>query len=618
MMNFAVLLEAALEERGNAVLVIARPADGEDALILSANRPLAQLMGQSTAGLAGSPLRVLREVAASAADWTALVGALSRLTPLHLDMKLRADRPELWLGIGLTFVTDPSDGSSYGILVGRDITESRRRGLQESEMQRLLAAVFMRIAAPVAIVRANGTLLMANPAFQQLLHYEAEAIVGMNIGDLTAPESRQAHASRSQQTAEEGRYEMPTQYLTQKGERVPATVTSMPLRDWRGQNLRVLTVMPRPAARPPAAAIPAGDRRMASVGQVQAISLAAFKASFGAAWEQIAGKALTLAEEVLNQRLSAADVFRRRDDDGFLIWFDSPDERLNRTVLVAAAREVRLRFLTEFGDAAAGHVSAVVVGGEPYTPGVTPEASAALIERLRNARLRAAAETRAMLLAVREKPVADTRQVTDAEGRVRPISLVDFTPELCRHLGMHAAPPAPGAEPDVDVDLLRLQLAMAELGRRRGEGRVLVPIAWPALAGAERRRSIDALLAAAAAQTRSRLMLAVSGAPPLPSGKRWMEVTGVLRRELADIGLLVTLAEGDNAAGLESVVANWPLSLLVLDGSDPASLSPEGYFGVISTARRRDVAVLVRCSAASDMRDWRELGATLFAVPTQA
>jgi hypothetical protein len=39
----------------------------------------------------------------------------------------------------------------------------------------------------------------------------------------------------------------------------------------------------------------------------------------------------------------------------------------------------------------------------------------------------------------------------------------------------------------------------------------------------------------------------------------------------------------------------------------------EEYRSLFAAARRREIAVLVRTTARNDIRDWRQLGATMFA-----
>jgi CheY-like chemotaxis protein len=86
-----------------------------------------------------------------------------------------------------------------------------------------------------------------------------------------------------------------------------------------------------------------------SDGQVQVVSLAAFKAALGDKWERLATRAMMMAERILKRRLMSADVISRNGEYSFAIWFNSTNESQNETILAGAVREIRLRFLTQFG-----------------------------------------------------------------------------------------------------------------------------------------------------------------------------------------------------------------------------------------------------------------------------
>lgn len=600
-MNYSVLLEEALEERGNAVLVIARPADGEDAIIQTTNGCFAHMVGRQAHLLTGLRLGALQSVVEHPADWTALMTATRTLAPLQLDIRLRVCDRESWLGFGLTFKTDAR--ASYGILIGRDITQARRRSMKETESQRLLAAVFMRTSAPVLIVRANGMILMANSAFQHLVGYTQQEIATLNVDALTpADHDAEIKAARARQLRDGGTYEIAFDTLTKTGVRVPVLLTSVLLRDV--QDLRVVTVLPITAR--PQRGLSVESLPARSIGQVQAISLAAFKTAFGDAWERLAPRAMMLAEQIIKRRLAGADVFNRSDDHGFIIWFDSLNEDRNATVLARAAREIRLRFLTEFGEAAAAslgsHVTAAVVTttGDAGSPDAMPPA---LIESLHGKRHEAACRTQLLLQDLRGAG-ADVQAVTDRTGKARPLVVVDFAPALRRRLD---DPAASFGEPESsEIDLLRADLAVMELGRCAGA--VLLPIAWTTLCQAGPRRLLDQRLERCGPTLAARLMLAVSGVPA-SAAKRWAELAGSLR-QLGDIGLVVTL-EDDDDTDQQTVVGGWPLRLLVID----AGASPDRYYGVTAAARHRGVPVLVRLAAADHTRDWHELGATMFCGP---
>jgi CheY-like chemotaxis protein len=87
-----------------------------------------------------------------------------------------------------------------------------------------------------------------------------------------------------------------------------------------------------------------------SDGQVQAISLGAFKAALGPEWPRVALRAMIKAEHIIKRRLAAGDVLTRSGDHSFIVWFNTADAKQNEAVLAAAVREIRIRFLTDYGE----------------------------------------------------------------------------------------------------------------------------------------------------------------------------------------------------------------------------------------------------------------------------
>ena len=357
--------------------------------------------------------------------------------------------------------------------------------------------------------------------------------------------------------------------------------------------------------------------RSTSVGQLQAISLAALKIAYGATWNTIASRAMLLAEQIIRRRVQGEDVVSRTEDHGFLIWFASADEDENALVLARTSREIRVRFLTEFGEAAAAHVGAVLVqveGGNGVNPatGKLELTSAALLEQLAGKQKQDAADARILLAQLRDHPEADCQSVIDRDRIIKSMVVVDFPPAVRRRILELAAPLAKLSSEDPGLELLRLFLATSALAKRRDSANILVPLTWSVLTEPSLRRALDERIAAIEPGLRRRLILAVSQVPSLPSDKRWSEAVAPLRRQLGEVGLMVTLADTGIPPVEESMVRDWPLGLLVIDAKEPASMAPTGYTGLIKEARHRDMAVLVQPAAPGDVREWRELGATMF------
>ncbi len=480
-MDLSILLEEALAERGNAVMLIAHPADGEDAVINAGNAPVAHILGWPVDQLAGRHLRDLRPLVERPEDWTTLMGAVRSRSNLMLDLRLRVRGREVWLGFNLTFKLDAADGGQCGILIGRDITATRERNLRETESQHLLASVFLRIGAAVAIVDGASTILMANPACQQLLGYTAGEMIGKHVEDLIAPESAEAtRAARTRQLSGAGDYVLRMAALAKGGARVPVTLHSTLLRDARDRQLRVATLIPEAEPQDPAPA-----KMPAPMGQVREVSLAALKAAYGNEWRLVADRAMLRAEQILKRNLSGADVVRRRNDHSFLVWLDASNEARNSEAMGAVTREIRKCLLDDADDVAPDLANISSIGAEaiPDVPLRLPEVSLAGMDLDFEDGERPPPERDpdALMQYLRAGAVATVESVTGRDGVERPIVLVDFEPRVRRCL-YHMAPSLL-REPDFGTgfDLMRLDLAVKALTEQHGTTKVLVPISWPAL-----------------------------------------------------------------------------------------------------------------------------------------
>jgi len=105
-----------------------------------------------------------------------------------------------------------------------------------------------------------------------------------------------------------------------------------------------------------------------SDGQVLAVSIAAFKAALGPEWPRVAHRAMAKAEHIVKRRLAAGDILSRSGDHGFVIWFGSTDRQHNESVLTAIARDVRIRFLTDYGEEAALDICTSSSAIRPFLP----------------------------------------------------------------------------------------------------------------------------------------------------------------------------------------------------------------------------------------------------------
>jgi CheY-like chemotaxis protein len=105
-----------------------------------------------------------------------------------------------------------------------------------------------------------------------------------------------------------------------------------------------------------------------SDGQVLAVSIAAFKAALGPEWPRVAHRAMAKAEHIVKRHLVAGDILSRSGDHGFVVWFKGTDGQHNEQVLTAIAREVRIRFLTDYGEEAASDICTSSSAIRPFLP----------------------------------------------------------------------------------------------------------------------------------------------------------------------------------------------------------------------------------------------------------
>lgn len=393
----------------------------------------------------------------------------------------------------------------------------------------------------------------------------------------------------------------------------------------QGNRPELLETLRSPAldnsAKPPAPAAPAwtGTEGLPphSVGQIQAISLAALRVAYADDWEHISCRAMLVAERIIKRVISPGDVFSRAGDEGFALWFASDNVKVNSVRLAKATREIRLAFLHEFGEAAARHTGAVLVSCDRHEAlGQTPvellASSLNIATRLHDRRASDAQDVQALFIALRAVKVLAARAVTDRNGKPTDMVLIDFGPELLAEIFELAVPLENNGDACNDLDLLRLNLAVQALHDRQDEHRVLVEVSWSMLSQPVRRFLFDERLATIDPGSRRRLMLAISGIPPLPHDRRWTQTIEPLRRILGGVGPLAMLTPDEPPSHAKAMVQDWKVDLLMIDGSSPGSAEPAAWYEIIAMARQRRIPVLVRTVSSLGAPDWQELGATGF------
>lgn len=378
MRHWSSIVEAGLNEAGTIVAIIDQPAQCHDAVIAYANQPFGLLMRQSVKDLSGSNLTVLLDRIVHADCREQLLQSLRTAAPAQFDLLLSANGVESWLGMRLSFLAPDETGALSAIMIGRDITQARKNARQDDKMRQLLAQIFMRINAPVAILGRTGSMVMCNTAFRQLTGYSNDEVKNLRVEDLTPPDFVEAMAAaREAQFADGKRFELEFETLVKGGQRAAVRLTS-DLLSTADDAYRVVTLIQRASTDrvDPAVqkelhdALAARDR-----GELRVLSLEALRVSFGEAWERLALRAMMRAEQLIRKRLKREDVLSRADDSNFLIWFSTDDRNVSKATLEIIVRDIRLAFLSEFGEELARNISSTLVPGlSPAEPEATAPA----------------------------------------------------------------------------------------------------------------------------------------------------------------------------------------------------------------------------------------------------
>lgn len=327
----------------------------------------------------------------------------------------------------------------------------------------------------------------------------------------------------------------------------------------------------------------------------------------------MAARAMSLAEEVIKYHVGERDVFRPNNEDGFVIWFDDPNEDRNNAVLDAAVRDLRLKFLAGFGNEVSNNVSAILVSSaEAHHPSDNARLPDTLLEQFRSKRGHQEALLSDLKSEIADLQVGSIDAVIGRDGRMKPLVVVDLPVKIRHRMSMLSTASVQETDPHVDVDLLRLKLAVRQINNSHDGKGVLATVSWQALISPDRRWSIDECLGSVEPRLRSSLNLAISGVPPLPSDRRWRKIVEPLQRQFRNVGLVITLTRDDPAFVYETMASVWPFNPLVIDATDRLSAGSEKYFTLITAARKRDIDVLVRVLDKASMSDWQELGATMF------
>lgn len=574
----------ALERDGLALVLIG----STDRRVIDANAVLARLSRFDAATLRKQGFGLLACADTDAGQLAALDAAIATGSDLRGEICwARADGTRFWFGFTVIPLGAVADAGPAVLLMGRDITDRRRRAREEATIKAVLAEVFRNLDVAAAVILPNDCILVANPAYAVLTGYTMAELPGLSVDRLTAQASlEEARARRAEQRRTGERYRMQLQLRRKDGSVVPVVLNAVAV-EHEGTRFRVVTLHAehdRDAAQP---------GRQFVVGQVGFIRLDPVRRAYAERWPQVESRLMMLAESVIKRRLEAGDVYARTQDGGFAIWFARGSEVENADRIGAITREVRIRLVGEFGadgmPGVTGHAAAVPGGGIDVPPDPQTLAST-LMQRLAARQ----AELRSEVMARLEQALAAPRVVHErlvgsgGEG----LLWLSLEPELRRRIdAAHAlAGEATAGLPDHDHVLLGAAAEQA-LSRLAAGDRTpaAFPVAYETFASPARRRGLLSACRGLPQPVHELLTPVLDGIAPASSSARLMEIGHELAPLFAGVGLM---AEGPALPDLPPGLS--PFSLIVFDGAALRPV-PEAKLGrLFGEARMRRLRVAVR------------------------
>ncbi|TQF83781.1 PAS domain S-box protein [Elioraea sp. Yellowstone] len=577
----------ALERDGLALALIACA----DRRVIASNAVLSQLSGHPAALLRERGLGLLVTSETEPATLAALDRAIAAGSELRGEICwARADGSRFWFGFTVIPLGAVADAGPSVLLMGRDITERRRRAREEATVQAVLALVFRSIDVAAAVILPDDRILAANPAYAALTGYGQRDLEGMSVDRLTAPESRdEARRLRAALRRTGEAYRMPLALRRKDGSVLPVELHAVAV-EYEGTRFRVVTLHRKDdrAAEPEA-------RRQLVVGKVGLIRLDPLKEAYGARWPQVEARLMMLAEQVLKRRLESGDVYARTPDGGFAVWFARGNETEKADRIAAITRAIRIRLIGALDEGVApeirGHAAWVPAQDIEVPPGPETLAST-LMERLAARQTALRAEVLAGLKVALAAPAMVQERLVTPDGATGLIWTA-LAPELVRRI---EAARALAEERDAaglpDPDLVLLGAAAEQVLTALARGERLpwaVPVSFETVAVAGRRRALLAACRALPAGAREGLTPVLDGMPPGVNPQRLVEFGQDLAPLFGALGIATaTPALPPLPPGLG------PFSLLVFDGTALQPVPEARLSRLFGEARMRRLRVAVR------------------------
>ncbi|MGI3777028.1 MAG: PAS domain-containing protein, partial [Janthinobacterium lividum] len=354
----AGLILDAMDQAGNivAVLEVADVACG--LRVITANTALSRALGRSVAEIEGSPADFLAGDDADPARLARLRDALRLGEPLQETIGVQVEGRQVWIGLRLMPAGSETSVPRRFVLLGRDISERRRRADADGAMQVLLGQAFRQAGIAMAVVETGGTIVMSNQQFHTLCGRPASAIDGRNFTrQLHLDDIPETVARRERQTVDGQSYDMTVRLVRPDGGVVPVQLHCNLLENRTLRRLRIVTLTPVPSAAAPGVPAPEpgpepASRPVVLAGGISLVGLEGVRNALGDRWPAVAQRVVASAEHVLRRHLLPDESFSRQSNGtGFVVCFSGADARRSELRAAAITREIRTRLIGEMDDA---------------------------------------------------------------------------------------------------------------------------------------------------------------------------------------------------------------------------------------------------------------------------
>lgn len=601
------LAGAAMGASDDAMAVFAR--EGEALSYVAGNAAFGRLTAWLPEAARGLSLFRLLGIASASPDAARIVAAVVEGGCVRAELACHGQTGRaFWFDLSLM----PAE-AAHVVLYGHDITERRMAGLQRQAVQTLLARMFQAIDAAVAIIGADGRMLMANPALHTLLGQPAGTLEGTLAIDHLDPDSRVAvEAALVRQDQDASPCGVHVCLSRGSGDTIAARLHAALMVRPDLRRFRILTITPDAGA--PHAVQPVDSRKFLVAGKIRLVGLEDVRAALGPRWPEMADRAMQCAEHVARKRLGPSDSFSRTDDEGLMICFGGLTEEEASFRAAMIGREITQRLIGMNHDPATARVTAIAAMVELSEGKLDSAALPRLLEERLGAR-RAEIEARAR--DTLRHAMRDTRCVLEmvSQRDGRQVAHYARLPLAAERRIVAAAGALPLDElGDFDVDALRLQLAMERAAEASIEGvglPLLVEVSFSVFDTRGRtKRLLDACVRLPAAMREQLTIILIERQDDLPEA-RLRDCLARLRPYCREIGY--------GSEQLELPPAGTGAAIMVVAASAVMSggmLREEALFQFMPQLRARGARLLVRdVPSAAMARDLREMGVDLIAAP---